>query len=316
MGKKSLFQPTAVPEKEKSEPAPATPDPAEKKKAKATAKGQIKPESGGAKKPAARSAREAESPKKKAEVPKKKAEAPASAVEEPTGAAAPATEIPGAGVTDPVKGADTTVQKVPYKTSDSQFDTDQAPFETDPLVDQQILTSAIAAVCGIIFILLIASMINSGNYYIKENRGAVEIWKGDFTPAGKDRILILHGTHWDRKIKDSYSMEEAFSFAAAYYFEKARLQAEVPVSDDFDRTFYYLGRVRGLYDDRLPQEVGDKITAVEKYMTEARILQASGEDAAVSLAQKKIDTVDKILTGLISDLAGKDRKKTGKKTGH
>lgn len=181
---------------------------------------------------------------------------------------------------------------------------DRLFFESDPLVDKKLLLLGIAGVSVLILIILIASMINYGNYYVKQGKGAVEVWKGDFSPVGKDRIMILHGTYWDRPVKESYSRGEVFPFAFKYYLEKAAAMAESPVSDDFDRIVYYLDRSLELASDRQFKKMAVIITQARQSLIEARVLQESGEKESVALAQKKINTASRALTGLIADMEG------------
>jgi len=183
---------------------------------------------------------------------------------------------------------------------------DFVPLESDPLIGGKSLLLGVAGVCGLILMILIASMMNADNYYVKQARGAVEIWKGDFSPIGKDCIMILHGTQWNGPFKESYSKKAVFSFAVRYYLKKTVALVEAPVSDDFNRIVHYLDRARELVSDLELQEIAAGIDQAGKNITEARVLQSSGEKAAVSLAQEKLDVAGQILAGILMDLAVDD----------
>lgn len=296
MGKKSLFEPTTAPEKEKNDPAPVK----EAGHRKTAAVTEPSPE------PENRTVTDDKNTTPDQAADMKSAAAAGSSFEPETRLVkTPAVEAPSS------------------ETKVTSFEADvpspaaaEVPFENDPLVDGRPLLLGVAGVCGLILIILIASMMNADNYYVKQTRGAVEVWKGDFSPLGKDRIMILHGTHWDRPVQDSYSMEKVFSFAIAYYLEKVRTLAEAPVSDDFDRITYYLERSLALAADEQFRETATLISQIGRYVTEARVLQTSGEKEAISLAQEKLTAAGRMLTGLIADLAEEGREAEDAASGH
>ncbi len=41
--------------------------------------------------------------------------------------------------------------------------------------------------------MLIIRVLNTGNYYLKDKAGALEIWKGRFAPMGEKILIILPG---------------------------------------------------------------------------------------------------------------------------
>lgn len=149
---------------------------------------------------------------------------------------------------------------------------------------------AIALACFVILLLMIAvsSKTNSGHYFIKEKDGAVEIWQGDFTPTGKNRIMILHGQEWPGAAKDFYTQQEAFGFARNVYLEKAGalLNDAGPVDDE--RITAYLKQALALLPEKLLKKNHDKLSTIDQYINEAAVLNNSEEKVAVDLAQKKL----------------------------
>jgi hypothetical protein len=230
------------------------------------------------------------------------------------GEAAAAAEAVPAPDTSPVKTSETDVPSAEAKVS--SLEADVPFFENDSLIDTKPLLLAIVGVCGLIMVLLIASKVNAGRYYVKQSKGAVIVSKGDFSPVGKDRIMILHGTRWNREKKNSYSRDDVFSFAALYYLEKAMTLADAPVSDDFDRIVDYLARARKLVADGEYQGAAVIIKQARRNITEAQVLQSSGERDAVSLAQEKLDAAGQALSGLIADMAKIGRETDSAEAGH
>lgn len=94
---------------------------------------------------------------------------------------------------------------------------------------------AIAALVIVILLpLLMMSVSNSGKYYLKESKGAVEIWKGAFAPVGKDLLLVLHGTDAPEPIKDVYTAEDVYPLAFGYYLKKSEHMIKTPGVPDFE----------------------------------------------------------------------------------
>ena len=278
MGKKSLFEPTIAPEEEKSEPAKGKVR--DKKKAtKAQAAAPPEPEA------APVAAAGTDNPPVEPDAPTPAPE-PKPAVKQ---------DIP------PVVKMDASP---PVQTKAPSPAADLPPFDSDPLIDFRTLMTGVVVVCGLILLVLLGSLMNADNYYVKQVRGAVEIWKGDFSPGGKERVLILHGARWLRPFKSSYSKAEVFPFAAAYYLDKANMLTDAPVSEDFDRILYYLDRVQSLYAEEPVAELDSTIKQIRKTIAEARILQASGEKAALDLAQAKLRAVSQALMDLAAELTG------------
>ena len=97
------------------------------------------------------------------------------------------------------------------------------------------------------FVVLIAIMIfisyqNMNKYFITSRHGAVEIWKGKFSPKSRKRILIMPGIQPPDPIKKVYTKEEVFPMAFYFYIDKADALMEVPGLPDFLGIKSYLNR--------------------------------------------------------------------------
>jgi len=82
--------------------------------------------------------------------------------------------------------------------------------------------------CAIILLLVFSSYTNTKKYYIAEKDGAVEIWRGTFTPMGKTRLMIMPGIQMPAEQKDVYGWQDAYRLMYQYYIEKADAILEVP----------------------------------------------------------------------------------------
>ena len=90
---------------------------------------------------------------------------------------------------------------------------------------------------GIAFLILLvigASTSNSFKYYLVENQGALEIWKGKFAPLGKKKLLALPGVAVPEELKEAYSSDEVYPLAFQYYIDKADALLDVPGIPDFE----------------------------------------------------------------------------------
>ena len=90
---------------------------------------------------------------------------------------------------------------------------------------------------GVAFLMLLvigASISNSTKYYLAENQGALEIWKGKFAPLGKKLIVALPGVAAPETIAAVYSADEVYPLAFDYYIDKEDALLDVSGIPDFD----------------------------------------------------------------------------------
>ena len=77
-------------------------------------------------------------------------------------------------------------------------------------------------------LLVFSSYSNTKHYYIEEKDGAVEIWRGTFTPMGKTRLMIMPGIQMPQAQKEVYAWQDAYRLMYQYYIDKADAILEVP----------------------------------------------------------------------------------------
>lgn len=94
----------------------------------------------------------------------------------------------------------------------------------------------------LISITLMASRSNTNNYFIVYKEGAVEIWKGRFSPLGKEIFIIMPGAQPPNPIKEKYTREEVFPLIAKYYIDKADSVMDIPGLPDFEGMRTYLNK--------------------------------------------------------------------------
>jgi hypothetical protein len=94
----------------------------------------------------------------------------------------------------------------------------------------------------LILITILTSHSNKDNYFIKYKNGAVEVWKGRFSPLGKELFITMPGAQPPNPIKETYSREEVFPFIAKYYINKADAVLDVPGLPDFEVMRTYLNK--------------------------------------------------------------------------
>ncbi len=94
----------------------------------------------------------------------------------------------------------------------------------------------------LISITVLTSHSNKDNYFIKYKDGAVEVWKGRFSPLGKELFITMPGAQPPDPIKETYTREEIFPFIAKYYINKADAVPDVPGLPDFEVIRTYLNK--------------------------------------------------------------------------
>ncbi len=93
----------------------------------------------------------------------------------------------------------------------------------------------VLAICFVVVAALLVgtSYINMHKYFIVARHGAVEIWKGTFSPKGRERLIIMPGGLPPDPMKKVYTREEVAPLAFAYYIEKSDSLMDVPGLPDF-----------------------------------------------------------------------------------
>jgi hypothetical protein len=92
----------------------------------------------------------------------------------------------------------------------------------------------IAAMVLLVLILLSISNTNSSKFYIYPKEGALEIWKGCFSPKDKKIFMVLPGVQLETEVKAVYSQSDVYPMIFDHYLEKADALLEVPGLPDFE----------------------------------------------------------------------------------
>jgi colicin import membrane protein len=90
---------------------------------------------------------------------------------------------------------------------------------------------------GLVFLILLViggSASNSFKYYMTENQGALEIWKGKFAPIGKKLVIALPGVSAPTDMKKTYRSGDVYPLVFQYYIDKADALLDVPGIPDFE----------------------------------------------------------------------------------
>ncbi len=112
----------------------------------------------------------------------------------------------------------------------------------DSKLDEKVIRYII--VCSVVLtaLIIVTSYQNLGKFFISSKHGAVEIWKGKFSPKGKELIVIMPGILPPEPPKKVYTEEDVFPIVFSYYIEKADALMEVPGMPDFVGIRSYLNR--------------------------------------------------------------------------
>jgi hypothetical protein len=82
--------------------------------------------------------------------------------------------------------------------------------------------------------LFLASGINSGKYYLVPSEAGLEIWKGKFSPSGKQLMITVPGVELKDPLKPSYTKEEALAPAFNHYLRQADDLSAAKGAPDFE----------------------------------------------------------------------------------
>ena len=96
----------------------------------------------------------------------------------------------------------------------------------------------------LVLLIVVASWMNTRDYYIKPGEGAIEIWQGKFAPLGEELLLSIPGVAAPEPLKASYTKKEVYPIFYQYYLDKADTLLEVPGMPDFEGVKSYLNTAR------------------------------------------------------------------------
>jgi len=167
-------------------------------------------------------------------------------------------------------------------------------------------------ICGLIFIILMglvirASYDNTEKFFLKSGAGAVEIWQGTFSPAGKKRILIMPGVQIPAETKSVYAREEVYPLAFNFFVSKADALMEVPGMPDFVGIKSYLNMALSFATTEELRRTGlERINQIDRMILlyKADVAATKGTRAGLETALEYLDQAaelnpDEIETELI-----------------
>ncbi|MEE4112671.1 MAG: hypothetical protein V2I40_07635, partial [Desulfobacteraceae bacterium] len=131
---------------------------------------------------------------------------------------------------------------------------------------------------GLAFLILLViggSASNSFNYYLTENQGALEVWKGKFSPIGKKLLITLPGVSAPAEKKETYRSADVYPIIFQYYIDKADVLLDVPGIPDFE---------------------GIKATL-------KTALEYGSNNALRTLAYQRLDNIDRLILTYKADVA-------------
>ena len=92
----------------------------------------------------------------------------------------------------------------------------------------------IVCIAALFACIILASALNSSKYYIKAGEEGTEIWKGNFSPRGKDKIVSLKDVEPPKDMNGAVSKQAAYELPFDYYMTRAEKLSEKPGIPDFE----------------------------------------------------------------------------------
>jgi hypothetical protein len=109
------------------------------------------------------------------------------------------------------------------------------PPEEEPDPMKKMLVYAGAALALIVFLIFVASLQNMRKYYVVEHDDAIEVWKGRFSPLGREKLAVLPGVKPPEETKEVYTRRDVFPMLFTHYIKKADASIEAAGSPDFSK---------------------------------------------------------------------------------
>lgn len=141
----------------------------------------------------------------------------------------------------------------------------------------------------LIALIINASYTNTGKYYLKVAAGAVEIWQGTFSPAGKKRLLIMPGVIPPAEIQSVYTQAEIYPLIFQYYIDKADMLINLPGMPDFSGIKSYLNQSLVYVTEETQRHTAiTRLNAVDRIILlyKADVAAGKGSKAGLTAARK------------------------------
>ena len=166
-------------------------------------------------------------------------------------------------------------------------------------VDPVMRAAKIGAIAAAAVVLMIiwTSITNSSRYVIIPQRGAIEIWKGDFSPTGKSFFAVLHGYQLADPIKEIYSRKEIFPIIFGYYLNKADALLEVSGLPDYKAISDYLEKAgQFALSKEMQDEIENRTSNIQRMTLFYKAEVDASKDTVESLESslKNLDRVQRL----------------------
>ena len=190
------------------------------------------------------------------------------------------------------------VQEEPsLATPEPAVETDaQAPSEPPPEIilpptngDKPLNRMALYGACALIFLIVLivgASYNNHQNFYLKTQKGALEIWQGAFAPMGQETLIVLPGVQAPQKIQDVYTREQVYPLAFQYYIDRSDALLDAPQMPDFEAIKADLHKARHYaINKQMEDAVQLRLNHIERFMLVYKAEVAASRNTLASLEQ-------------------------------
>ena len=179
-----------------------------------------------------------------------------------------------------------------------------------------------------VFLIVAASLQNMGKYEIIETNGVVEVWKGRFSPMGRDLMISMTGVEPPSQKKAVYTSEDVFPMVFQYYLRNSDALMTAAGSPGFEEiksslkqagAFALTAEDRALIDSRLKaidrtvliykadvsaaKGTAEGLQTARVYLQKAATLKP--DEIEANLIQRKLESVQRLMKTLRPELAGK-----------
>jgi hypothetical protein len=185
----------------------------------------------------------------------------------------------------------------------------QKPKDIDPMKKTLIIFSIV--LIFLIVILVISSNLNTEKYFMRASAGALEVWQGTFSPAGKKRLVSMPGVSPPEVNKPFYSRDEVYPLIFSYYLDKADALIDMPGLPDFVGIKFYLNRAMNFatIDDQR-KTVQARLNNMDRKILfyKADVAAGKGSVAGLKAAMDYLDQASKLNPDEIeTELIGKKK---------
>jgi hypothetical protein len=221
----------------------------------------------------------------------------------------------------PPEKAEPAVSAPPLPPSDSAI---PAPATSEPL--PAAVKYFFGGLAILIALIVMTSYQNMQKYYLVAQHGALEVWKGDFSPMGRKLVVIMPGVVSPIEPKEVYSRNDISPIVFKYYMDKADALLDVPGAPDFVDIKDYLKRASEYaFTDEMQTAVSSSVDSIDRtvllykadfaaargtiedlesavqYLNQAAALSPDGPEA--NLIQQKIESIETQIEALESKQA-------------